>query len=79
VKIHIFHNWLYKYQRYPMRVHAFSTGPGPDWIDRHCYDCGKTQANPGYQAWLDLVKVVGEQMDYERKKYGHVLIRNIAP
>lgn len=74
------HNWLYKYERYPARVHAFIGAPQfPDWIDRHCYECDTTQANEHYQAWLDFVAAVKKQMDFERRKYGHVLIRSIVP
>lgn len=72
------HNWLYKYERYPARVHAFIGGPEiPDWIDRRCYECDTTEANKAYPAWLEYVELVGQQMEYERKKYGHVLIHNI--
>lgn len=73
------HNWLYKYERYPARVHAFIGGPSfPDWIDRHCYECDTTQANPNYQSWLDYVEAVKELMELERKVYGHSRLHNIA-
>lgn len=74
------HDWLYKYEKYPARVHAFYGGPTfPDWIDRKCYGCDTLEKNKDYQKWLDYITLVGKQMELERKKYGHALLRNVFP
>lgn len=73
-----FHNWLYRYERYPARVHAFTTGPGPDWIDRMCYECDTLEPNKNYQAWLDYVAAFKELMELERKVYGHPRLTGIT-
>lgn len=73
-----FHNWLYKYEKYPTRVHAFSTGPGPDWIDRKCYECDTLQPNKNYQVWLDYLAAHKKLMELEREKYGHPLLTGIT-
>jgi hypothetical protein len=72
------HNWLYRYERYPVRVNAFTTGPGVDWIDRKCYGCDKLEANKNYQVWLEYVALIKKQIEYERKEYAHTLIRNVG-
>lgn len=77
MKLHIFHDWLYKYEKYLLRVHAFSTGPGPDWIDRKCSICGKLQPNKNYEAWLEFVRLTRKQIEYEIETYGHPLIHNV--
>lgn len=71
MRIFHIHDWTYGYERYSSRVHAFSTGLSPDWIDRKCSKCNKLEPNRDYQMWLNYLEINRLEMELERKKYGH--------